>query len=207
MNNRAYAVLAVKAIAEDTRTITGIATTPTPDRVGDIIDPLGVKFAPEMPFLWQHDACQPIGIARFGTPTKDGIPFDASIAMVAEPGSLKDRLDEAWQTIKAGLVRAVSIGFRPIEYAFMDTGGIKYSATEVYELSAVTIPCNAEAVISAVKSFYREMRAALALPAPEIPSPHAPAAIGKAVRVVRLENPARDRADPVVINSIKRLKR
>ena len=37
------------------RMITGVATTPTPDRVGDIIEPLGVRFNNPLPLLWQHD--------------------------------------------------------------------------------------------------------------------------------------------------------
>ena len=50
------------------------------------------------------------------------IEFDAEIPVVAEAGMLKDRLDMAWAEIKAGLVRAVSIGFRALKYAFKDDG-------------------------------------------------------------------------------------
>src|SRR5690606_25612995 len=63
------------------------------------------------------------------------------------------RLDEAWQSIKSGLVRGLSIGFRPIKYAFLDDGGVEFSEWDWYELSAVTIPANAEASITSVKSF------------------------------------------------------
>ena len=51
MNNRAYSVLTIKAVDEDRRVVTGIATTPTVDRVGDIIDPLGVKFDNPLAFV------------------------------------------------------------------------------------------------------------------------------------------------------------
>ena len=61
-------------------------------------------------------------------PTKDGIPFKARIASVAEAGRLKERLDEAWQSLKAGLVRAVSIGFAVGEYATMKSGGMSTAA-------------------------------------------------------------------------------
>src|SRR3546814_7422689 len=71
--------------------------------------------------------------------------------------------------MKAKLVRGVSIGFRPIEYSFMDTGGIRFSQTEVFELSLVTVPANAAATIQPIKSldtkrrspFGRERRAFL----------------------------------------------
>src|SRR5690625_603578 len=117
---RAYSCIEVKAVNEDRRVVRGIATTPGVDRVGDIIEPMGVSFKNPLAFLWQHKHDQPIGTVRFEQPTDDGIEFEAEIAKTDEPGRLKDRLDEAWQSIKLGLVRAVSVGFRPIEYAFMD---------------------------------------------------------------------------------------
>lgn len=202
MQNRAYSVLSVKSIDEEKRIIRGVATTPSVDRVGDIIDPLGVKYDNPLPLLWQHEHDKPIGSVKFDKPTKAGIEFEAEIASTDEPGTLKDRLDEAWQSIKMGLVRAVSIGFRAIEYAFMDSGGIRYVETEVYELSAVTIPANADALITEVKSIDAALRKEHGIPDPEIPAPPESAATGeKKVRVVKLDAPARDRA-PFVINKI-----
>lgn len=215
MQNRAYSILSVKSIDEDKRIIRGIATTPTVDRMGDIIDPLGVKFENPLPLLWQHEHDKPIGTVKFEKPTKAGIEFEAEIAAVDEPGTLKDRLDEAWQSIKMGLVRAVSIGFRAIEYAFMDSGGVRFVETEVYELSAVTIPANAEALITevkrmggddavmrAIKAIDRELRIEHGIAEPEIPSaPETPAAEGKKAVVVRLGAEARERA-PFAINKI-----
>lgn len=207
MQNRAYSFLEVKSIDEDKRVIRGVATTPTVDRVGDIIDPLGVKFTNPMAFLWQHRHDQPIGQVKFDKPTKTGIDFEAHIASTDEPGTLKDRLDEAWQSIKLGLVRAVSIGFRPIEYAFMESGGIRYSESEVYELSAVTIPANSDALITQVKSIDAALRAEAGVPDPEIPDPPFPneAASGQSVRVVKLDDPAGVSAPPFVIREIKRI--
>lgn len=204
MQNRAYSVLEVKSVDEGRRIIRGIATTPTVDRVGDIIDPMGVKFSNPLAFLWQHRHDQPIGTVKFDKPTAKGIEFEAEIASSDEPGTLKDRLDEAWQSIKAGLVRAVSIGFRPIEYSFMDNGGIRFSETEVFELSAVTIPANADALITTIKSLDAAARKEAGVPEPEIPQPDTSAATGKSVRVVKLDAPARDGAKPFVIRSIKR---
>ena len=204
MQNRAYSVLEVKSIDEDKRIIRGIATTPTVDRVGDIIEPEGVQFKNPMPLLWQHKHDQPIGRTVFGKPTKSGIPFEAEFVHPDEvkSESLKDRLQMAWDSVKTQLVRAVSIGFRPIEYSFMDSGGIRYSETEVFELSAVTIPANADAVISTVKSLDAAARKDAGVPEPEIPeAPKDEAATGKSVRVVKLDEPARDRA-PFVIKKI-----
>lgn len=204
MQNRAYSILSIKEMDEKKRIVRGIATTPEVDRVGDIVDPLGVKFTNPLAFLWQHRHDQPIGTVKFDKPTKDGITFEAEIAQTDEPGTLKDRLDEAWQSIKMGLVRAVSIGFRPIEYSFMENGGVRYSETEVFELSAVTIPANSGALISAVKSIDAAARKKAGVPDPEIPQAPEPAASGKSARVVKLDAPARDRAPPFVIREIKR---
>lgn len=206
MQNRAYSVLSIKSIDEDKRVIRGIATTPAVDRVGDIIDPLGVKFQNPLSFLWQHQHDKPIGSVKFDKPTAKGIEFEAEIAHpdTVESVGLKDRLQEAWDSIKTGLVRAVSVGFRPIEYSFMDNGGIRFSETEVYELSAVTIPANSDALITTIKSVDAAARKAAGVPEPEIPANPEPAATGKTARVVKLDSKPRDGGKPFVVRKIKR---
>lgn len=152
--NRAYSFLEIKAVDDDARVLTGIATTPQVDRASDVIEPLGVKFQNPMPLLWQHEHDKPIGTVIFDTPTAKGITFTATIAKVDEPGVLKDRVDEAWQSVKAMIVRAVSIGFRALDFEpIAGTYGLRYKSTEVYELSLVTVPCNSDCKISTIKSF------------------------------------------------------
>lgn len=159
--NRAYSRLEIKTVDDGERVITGIATTPEPDRVGDVVEPLGAQFKNPIPLLWQHRHDSPVGEAVFGKPTKAGIPFTARIAKVEDPGALKDMLDLAWQSVKAKLVRAVSIGFRSLEHSYIEgTGGIRFLATEIMELSLVTIPANASATIQSIKSFDQQQRAA-----------------------------------------------
>jgi HK97 family phage major capsid protein/HK97 family phage prohead protease len=174
--NRAYAVIEIKAVDDDKRIITGTATTPEPDRVGDIVEPLGVKFTNPMPLLWQHQSDKPVGECVFDKPTKAGIKFTASLPIVAEPGTLKDRIDEAWQSVKLKLVKGVSIGFRPIEYSWMDDGGIRFIESEVLELSLVTIPANAGATIQTIKSIDAPLLAATGKQqkASDRPTPPAP---------------------------------
>lgn len=150
--NRAYSVLEIKSVDSEDRVIAGIATTPETDRVGDIVDPMGARFAKSIPLLWQHQHDKPVGTAEFGKATKSGIPFTASIAKIAEPGPLKDLVDMAWQSVKAKLVRGVSIGFRALGYEPLESGGLKFTATEIYELSLVTIPANASATIQTIKA-------------------------------------------------------
>lgn len=151
--DRMYSILTVKAVDDDERVITGIATTPTPDRVGDVVEPLGVSFKNPMPLLHQHDHDKPVGTVSFDKPSAKGITFKAKMPKIMDPGPLRDRVETAWGEVKAGLVRAVSIGFRskgPVE--FLEDGGIRFLESEVLELSLVTIPAQADAVIQTVKS-------------------------------------------------------
>jgi HK97 family phage prohead protease len=185
--NRCYSVLTVKSVQEDQRIIRGTATTPEPDRMGDIVEPLGVQFKNPMPLLWQHRSDKPVGTVKFDKPTKAGITFEAKLANITEPGALKDRIDEAWQSVKAGLVSAVSIGFNALEYAFLDSGGVRFIKSEVMELSLVTIPANAGATISQIKSIDTGLRAALGIRDSSGDRPVPPGASGKSSNPNRQE--------------------
>jgi HK97 family phage major capsid protein len=172
---RAHADLHIKTVSESGRKFTGMATTPTPDRVGDVIDPLGVDFSNPMPLLLFHNGTMPVGEVVLGRPTADGIPFTASIPDVTEPGIVKDLTDQAAHLVKYKLTKAVSIGFRSFMDAMEripDTGGWKFIKSEVMELSLVAIPANPDALIHAVKS----LDGSRAVP-------------GKAVPVVALNTP------------------
>ncbi|WP_174806754.1 HK97 family phage prohead protease, partial [Escherichia coli] len=59
----------------------------------------------------------------------------------------------AWAAIKTGLVRGLSVGFRPHEYTYLDGGGLHFLRWELMEVSAVTVPANAECTIRTIKSF------------------------------------------------------
>jgi HK97 family phage major capsid protein/HK97 family phage prohead protease len=150
---RAYALLTIKAVDTHQRTIAGIATTPEPDRMGDVVEPLGITYKNPLPLLLYHDTKKPVGTVTFKKPTADGLEFTASLPTLAEPGPLRDRIEEAWQSIKAGLLAGVSIGFRSLEEAFSkETGGFRFLKTEILELSLVAIPANAGATIHTIKA-------------------------------------------------------
>lgn len=77
-----------------------------------------------------------------------------------ESETLKARLQEAWDSIKTGLVRGLSIGFRGLEMAdIQGTWGYKFIKWDWYELSAVTIPANQEATITGIKSLCQNKKA------------------------------------------------
>lgn len=154
-NTRAYSQLEVKSFDEEQRVIKGWATTPQPDRVQDVVDPMGATFKNPMPLLWQHKHDEPVGLVKFGKPTPEGIPFEAKLPKIVEEGNLKERVDEAWQSVKAQLVRHVSIGFRVLKDGaeMLASGGVKFTKTEIFELSLVVIPANPGATITEVKAY------------------------------------------------------
>jgi HK97 family phage major capsid protein/HK97 family phage prohead protease len=153
MLDRAYAILEVKAFDLETRTITGIAATPTPDRQGDIFEPTGATFAREIPLLLHHDKQRPVGVARLST-SPGAILFEATLATIETPGPLRERLEETWQSVRAGLLKGVSIGFRGLSQGVktLKAGGLHFLKTEICELSLVTVPANVDATILTVKS-------------------------------------------------------
>lgn len=161
MTNRAYSVFTVKEFDDASRVISGIATTPTADRMGDIVEPKGAVFKLPLPLLWQHDSRQPVGHVIDAKVGEDGITVRAQLVKTDEPGKVKERLDEAWQSLKLGLVRGFSIGFRALESArIKDTWSEHFLKWDWLELSLVTIPANSEATITAIKSADRIVRAA-----------------------------------------------
>lgn len=158
----AFSRLVVKAVDNEQRIISGWASTPEPDRDGDIVEPKGAKFKNPSSLLWMHDHNLPVGTVEFGKPTDKGIPFTAQIKKTTSPRNLAARLDEAWESVKLGLVRDVSIGFRPLEWSVIDeTGGYRFTKVEIFELSLVSIPANANATITQIKAHDAKVRASM----------------------------------------------
>lgn len=148
MENKAYSTFEVKSFDEDERIITGIASTPSPDRDGDEVMPLGAKFALPFPLLAQHDHSQPVGSVIEAKASSEGIFITAKLAK----DSGLDYVERAWRQVKSGLLRGLSIGFRPTKSAPGRTG-TKFLELEIFELSLVTIPANAQAGIATVKEY------------------------------------------------------
>lgn len=152
--NRAYSTLEIKAAdGGDKRIFTGVASTVSTDRSGDVVEPKGAQFKLPIPFLWQHNHRDPIGWITEAKVTDKGIEITGEVADVEDPGPLKDRLTMAWQMLKSGLVRGLSIGFNSLESARIDGSyGLRFLKWEWLELSAVTIAANQDASITAIKS-------------------------------------------------------
>lgn len=150
---RAYSALTVKTVDNDARTFTGIASTPETDRSGDVMEPTGAQFKLPIPILLHHNPKEPIGFITAAKVTSRGIEVIGKLTKWDEPGRLKDRLDLAWQEIKSGLLRGLSVGFKPIEAArIQGSFGTHFLKWLWVEISAVTLPDNASATILTIKS-------------------------------------------------------
>jgi len=151
---RAYSLMTLKEFDDEKRTFSGIATTTSVDRMGDIVDSKGAEFQLPIPLLSHHNAQKPIGHVTAAKVLKDEIQITGHVMRLDDaPASLKERLDVAWAEIKSGLVRGLSIGFQPIESARIEgTWGYRFTKWLWLELSAVTIPANGDSMITTVKS-------------------------------------------------------
>lgn len=160
MMRRVYGLFELKAADADKRTIEGIATTPNIDRMGDVVEPKGAQYTLPIPLLWQHDANQPVGHVLSAKVTKEGIFVKTRLVTAEKSETLIKRLDEAWESVKLGLVRGFSIGFKPLgdtEFINSDNNdspfpGQRFLKWEWLELSLVTVPANADATIQVVRS-------------------------------------------------------
>jgi HK97 family phage major capsid protein len=154
VNQLAYSALEIKAIDNDQRIIEGIASSIEPDQSGHVMEPKGAQFKLPMPFLWFHNIREPIGEVFEARVVPEGIYIKARISRVDQPGRVKDRLDDAWQSFKASppLVRGLSIGWNPIEYEpIRGTSYTRFKKWYWGETSAVTTPMNSGTTILSVK--------------------------------------------------------
>jgi Escherichia/Staphylococcus phage prohead protease len=156
-SNRLYSTLTIKALpgGEGERLCSGIMSTPTPDHLSDVCDPLGAKLALPLPLLWQHRHDEVVGACHWAQATTKGIAFEAAIPQISEDGELKRLTDKAWHALTSSpqLVRGVSIGFTPIDSERIKGGqGVRYKSYTIHEASLVTIACNSECTVSAIKA-------------------------------------------------------
>jgi HK97 family phage prohead protease/HK97 family phage major capsid protein len=126
-----------------------ILSDETPDRFGDVIVAVG----------WQLDNFKKNPIALFGH--KSDFPIGKWKNLHVEnnelrgnlelaPAGTSERIDELRKLVKAGILKAVSVGFKPMKYVPMDKDdpwkGTRYLECELVETSLVSIPANPNAL-------------------------------------------------------------
>jgi HK97 family phage prohead protease len=128
------------------RQIRVIASDATPDRMGDVLEAKGCQlddFRQNPVMLAQHDADKPIG--RWPSiEVKNG-----RLEALGEfaPEGVSELADEYCRLAKAGIIRAVSVGFIPIEYEPRRGGGYLFKRWDLLELSLVSVPANPNALV------------------------------------------------------------
>lgn len=153
-HHRVYGTLQLRAVDDEERIIEGIANTDAVDDYGTILEPKGARFALPFPLLWQHRQETPVGEVIEAKVTAKQIRIRARLAKITEPGPLKDEIDRAWQAVKYGLVKGLSVGFKPTKIAPRDDYDepVRFIEWTLRELSLVTLPANQEATIEAIRS-------------------------------------------------------
>lgn len=192
---RAHAVVQIKRANIEARRISGIASTPSVDRQGDILDPAGAVFKLPFPLLLGHDHGQPLGEIIDARVTPQGIYIVAQIA----PEGISDKIDEAWRMIRAGLIKGLSVGFVGLDWEPLSSGGRRFIKWEIIETSVVVVPANAEAGITEVKRLARQAEQTPATP----DFPAFPRALSKADRGLLAEGAASRWADDLIAMGYK----
>ncbi|MGC1300922.1 MAG: HK97 family phage prohead protease [Caulobacteraceae bacterium] len=99
--------------------------------------------------LWSHNPDNPVGNAE----NIDVGPDQLSARIRFAPPGISPKADEVRGLMKAGVIRAVSVGFDPIEMEPLDPkkprGGQRISRWELLELSPVSVPADPGAVVTA----------------------------------------------------------
>lgn len=130
--------------AEVSADLTFVLSDDTVDRYGDTIDAKGWEldwFRKNPIALFGHDHDFPIG--RWEDVRVEGSKLFARLVLAAEGTSA--RIDEIRGLIAQGILKAVSVGFKPVESELM-SGGVRFIRQELLECSVVGVPANPAAL-------------------------------------------------------------
>jgi HK97 family phage prohead protease/HK97 family phage major capsid protein len=120
--------------------------------MGDIISSGGwdlVHFQKNPVALFNHRSDFPIG--KWANLRAEGSALRGHLELAPEGTS--PRIDEIRKLVEAGILRAVSVGFRPIEHEPIDKNnpftGMRFLKQELVETSLVSVPANPNALSTA----------------------------------------------------------
>jgi HK97 family phage prohead protease len=147
---RSIVPASISTVADDEVAV--IMSTAALARDGHILVPQGCQLAEyrRNPIvLWSHNPDLPIGNARDIASTATQISARIKFA----PLGISTKADEIRGLMKAGVIQAVSVGFDPIEMTPIDPakprGGQRISVWTLLELSAVSVPADPGAIVTA----------------------------------------------------------
>jgi len=143
-------VMEIKSSDEDNREVIAIASKETTDRDGDIVrvDGIDIKEYKKNPVvLFAHDHSS-LPIARATKIWKDNKNLMVKMQFTTpEENSVGDTV---YKLIKGDYLKTLSIGFRPnwdTAVRMEKTGGWDFKDSNLYEISIVPVPANANATV------------------------------------------------------------
>ena len=116
----------------------------TLDRHGTRINPRGWEIGKYLPALFGHAG---IPIGKWRDVKVDGDRLVGRLEMAAKGTSA--RIDELRSLVEQGILRAVSVGFEPLDFGKPGQGEYDYERQTLVEASLVTIPSNPNALAQA----------------------------------------------------------
>jgi len=142
--------------ADEERTLTAIASTDNPDRDHDVLKADGwdlKNFKNNPVLLWGHQSSElPIGTVTDIKQEGNKLVFKARFPKAG----VSQKADEVYGLYKDGILRAFSVRFTSTDYKQNKEGGLTFEKAELLEISAVTVPANAEALVQSVKQLKEE---------------------------------------------------
>jgi len=122
-----------------------IMSDATVDRMGDVIVQSGwdlADFVGNPIALFSHKADLPLGVWKNVRVQAGALRGRLELL----PRGMSPRVDEIRAFVEAGMLRAVSVGFRPIDTEPLPNGGVKFKRAALVECSVVSIPANPNAL-------------------------------------------------------------
>jgi HK97 family phage prohead protease len=120
-----------------------LASTAAGDRVGDRVIPKGIRlenYLANPVLLWDHrNDLPPIGSTKVWVD-------DAGLWMSPKFSEVNPMGGQIGAQVKAGEIRAVSIGFMPISTTPNQLGGDDILESELLEITLCNVPCNPQAL-------------------------------------------------------------
>lgn len=139
---------------DDRKKYAFVASTEAEDRMGDVIRLAGWKlddYKKNPVVLFGHNHDMPIGRAHNVKVADNALRAEIEFA----PEEVDPFAAKIGRMVDAGFLRAVSVGFRPLDMKPLKSGGLEFTKSELLEISVVSVPANQEALAFA-KSFATE---------------------------------------------------
>ncbi len=98
--------------------------------------------------LWQHQFGEPVGIINKLFEDARGLYVEGRLLLTLQ------KAREAFELMKADVVRGLSIGYTPVKFTHDPDRGVRRIAeVDLWEISIVTFPANRDAGVTVVKQY------------------------------------------------------